>query len=247
MGTSRVTLRAGEGGQERLPSGTGRLLAGVAWLVLLLGLWLWGGSGPDGGVAAGTAGPATGDMAAAGRPPRTEAAAVAADGADGAAPERLDIPGLGVRAPVVARGLDGDGVLKPAGRAGSVAWYAVGAAPGASGVALMAGAVGTGATGLAVGQEIRVVRADGEAVAFTVEDVRAVGREGAGVRDGFDVRDVFDVRRVSASAAGEGRAGQGGRAGLRLVTFGGTSGTMSAPTSGACTAPVVVSAYANGS
>ncbi|MBT3151024.1 class F sortase [Streptomyces sp. CHD11] len=218
MGSQRVTLRAGEGDQERLPSGTGRLLAAVAWLVLLLGLWLWGGGGPD-GVPAGTAGPVTGDMAAAGRPPRPEPAAV-----NGAAPRRLDIPALGIQAPVVARDLDEQGALKPAGRTGSVAWYADGAAPGASGTALMAGPAGTGA-GVAAGQEIRVVRADGEVVTFTVEDVRAAGRDAA------------DARQISAPP------GDGRRAGLRLITCGGSSAPAPA---GACTAPVIVSAYPAG-
>ncbi|UQA95236.1 sortase domain-containing protein [Streptomyces halobius] len=46
--------------------GHGQPLIGVAWAVLLLGLWLWG-SGMTGGGAA-TA-PTTGDIAAAGRPP----------------------------------------------------------------------------------------------------------------------------------------------------------------------------------
>ncbi|MGW9395469.1 sortase domain-containing protein [Streptomyces sp. NPDC055642] len=245
MGSLRVTLRAGEEGGERLPSGTGRLLAGVAWLVLLLGLWLWGGSGPD-GVPAGTAGPATGDMAAAGRPPRAEPAPAdrtADRHANGAAPRRLDIPGLGVQAPVVAGDLDEKGVLKPAGRAGAVAWYADGAAPGASGTALMAGPAGTG-TGLAAGQEIRVVRADGQVVTFTVEDVRAVGR------DGLDARQVSaplgdghgDSDGDSYGDSGSRGDGDDGRAGLRLITCGATP----APTSGACAAPVIVSAYPAG-
>ncbi|MFI2640345.1 hypothetical protein [Streptomyces sp. NPDC018610] len=51
---------------EERPYGTGRLLTGTAWLVLLLGLWLWGGRRAD--VPSGPVGPATGDMAAAGRP-----------------------------------------------------------------------------------------------------------------------------------------------------------------------------------
>ncbi|MCZ9339408.1 class F sortase, partial [Streptomyces sp. TRM76130] len=42
----------------------GRLVTGIAWTVLLLGLWLWGRD-----ATGGLSGPATGDMAAAGRPP----------------------------------------------------------------------------------------------------------------------------------------------------------------------------------
>lgn len=45
------------------PAGSGRLLTGVAWAVLLLGLWLWGREATDGSSA-----PTTGDVAAVGRP-----------------------------------------------------------------------------------------------------------------------------------------------------------------------------------
>lgn len=48
-------------------SGAGRLLTGVAWAVLLLGLWLWGRELTD--VRLGIAAPTTGDIAAVGRPP----------------------------------------------------------------------------------------------------------------------------------------------------------------------------------
>lgn len=48
------------------PAGTGRLLAGVAWAVLLLGLWFWGREITDG--PGGTSAPTTGDVAAVGRP-----------------------------------------------------------------------------------------------------------------------------------------------------------------------------------
>lgn len=52
---------------ERLRS-AGRLLAGLAWLVLLLGVWEWGGERAE--VPRGPVHPATvtGDMAAVGRP-----------------------------------------------------------------------------------------------------------------------------------------------------------------------------------
>lgn len=52
-------------GTERL-HGTGRLLAGLAWLVLLLGVWQWGGASAE--APQRPAAPATGDMAAVGRP-----------------------------------------------------------------------------------------------------------------------------------------------------------------------------------
>ncbi|MGW4322338.1 hypothetical protein ACWEMW_24590 [Streptomyces sp. NPDC004684] len=56
--------------------GAGRLLTGTAWLVLLLGAWLWsGGGGQRADLPQRQPGPATGDMAAAGRPDRTGPAA----------------------------------------------------------------------------------------------------------------------------------------------------------------------------
>ncbi len=72
-------------------------------MALLLGLWLWGNGLTE--VPAGTAGPATGDMAAAGRPPLTDLPTVHRP-LTSAEPLTLDIPGLDLRAPVVARGLD---------------------------------------------------------------------------------------------------------------------------------------------
>ncbi len=45
--------------------GSGRLLAGAAWAVLLLGGWLWGRGTPDGPAARHAT---TGDVAAVGRP-----------------------------------------------------------------------------------------------------------------------------------------------------------------------------------
>lgn len=216
--------------RERSPSGTGRLLTGVAWLVLLLGVWLWGREASD--VPPGTSGPTTGDMAAAGRPPRAEPPPPHRP-LGAAPPQRLDIPDLGVRAPVTARGLDGRGVPDPPpfDRPDTVGWYAGGAAPGAAGTALMVGHVGTGTRPavfhevgtLRPGQRIRVVRADAEVAEFTVEDVRVMSR------DRFDARQAYGPRHP-------------GRAELRLVTCGGGFDRAS----GGCTADVIVSAYLTG-
>ncbi|MEU0742566.1 class F sortase [Streptomyces sp. NPDC006134] len=217
-------------GQES-SRGTGRLVTGVAWAVLLLGLWLWGRATTDGPEDR-ALGPATGDMAAAGRPPDVTLPPPHRP-LGTALPQRLDIPGLGIQAPVVARGLDARGALDPPpfGQAGSVGWYAAGATPGAAGTALMVGHVDTDTrpavfykvSTLKPGDTIRVLRADREVAEFTVDDVQVLAR------DRFDAHQAYGPRAS-------------GRAELRLITCGGTFDR----TAGAYTANVVVSAYLTG-
>ncbi len=122
-------------------------------------------------------------MAAAGRPPHTELPP-AHRPLDAALPQRLDIPELGVQAPVMARGLDAKGALEapPFDRAGSVGWYAAGASPGEAGTALMVGHVDTETrpavfyklSTLEPGETIRVLRDDAEVAEFTVDDVQVL-------------------------------------------------------------------------
>ncbi|MGW1257874.1 class F sortase [Streptomyces sp. NPDC002513] len=203
---------------------------GVAWVVLLLGLWMWGRG--VGEVNPGISAPTTGDMAAAGRPPDTELPPEAAP-LGKSAPLRVDIPSLGVRAPVVTAGLDAQGAIEPPpfGRPGVVGWYGSGVTPGAVGTALVVGHVDTD-TGPAVfyklsslrqGAKVRVVRGDGRVAEFTVEDVQVLAR------DRFDAHEAYGTR-------------QPGRAELRLITCGGPYDRAS----GAYTANVVVSAYLTG-
>lgn len=197
--------------EERCPSGTGRLLAGVAWAVLLLGLWLWGRERSD--VPAGMSGTATGDMAAAGRPPRVELPPAHRPVA-AAVPRRLDIPALGLHVPVVA---DGHGGRDAVGRS------ADGVTPGEPGTALLVGsAVLRPVDALGPGQEIRVARADAETAEFTVEDVQVLSHS----PERFDTRRSPEPRRE-------------GRAELRLVAC----AEPSDRTTGGCTADVIVSAY----
>ncbi|MET9732973.1 class F sortase [Streptomyces sp. NPDC006458] len=215
-------------GHERAP-GTGRLLTGLAWAVLLLALWLWGHQIT--GVRQDTAAPATGDMAAVGRPPGELPAAVKPLG--DALPQRVDIPGLGIQAPVVARGLDREGAVDPPpfDQPGVVGWYAGGAAPGAPGAAVLVGHVDTETrpavfykvSALVPGETVRVVRDDGTVAEFTVDDIDVVAR------DHFDAREAYGVREK-------------GRAELRLITCGGTFDRASR----SYTANVIVSAYLTG-
>lgn len=212
-------------------TGAGRLVMGLTWAALLLGLWLWGQRATD--VPHGTAAaPATGDMAAAGRPPRAALPSAARPLPD-ALPQRLDVPALGVRAPVVARGLDRRGAPEPPpyDQSGVVGWYAAGVRPGARGAALLVGHADTETRPavfhrldlLRPGERVRVVRDDGTIAEFTVEDVAVL------TRDRFDAHRAYGVR-------------QPGRAELRLITCAGVFDRETRSYS----ANVVVSAYLTG-
>ncbi|MFF4804209.1 class F sortase [Streptomyces sp. NPDC001351] len=212
------------------PSGSGRLLMGLTWAVLLFALWQWGVQLTD--VRQDMSAPAAGDMGAVGRPPDTELPPAARPLGD-ALPLRIDIPALGVRAPVMPRGLDRQGAIEPPpfGQAAAVGWYAAGTRPGAAGAALMVGHLDT-ETRPAVfyklgsvrpGQSVRVVRDDGKVAEFTVDDVQIQER------DHFDARQAYGPHRP-------------GRAELRLITCGGAFDRDS----GSYTANVIVSAYLTG-
>ena len=211
-------------------SGSGRLLMGLTWAVLLLALWQWGRQVTE--VRPDMSAPATGDMAAVGRPPDTELPPAARPLGD-ALPQRIDIPDLGVRAPVVPRGLDRQGAIDPPSfdQADTVGWYAGGARPGAAGAALMVGHVDTETrpavfyklSSLRSGETVRVIRDDGRVAEFTVDDVQIQNR------DRFDARQAYGQHRP-------------GRAELRLITCGGTFDQDS----GSYTANVIVSAYLTG-
>ncbi|MCL8012784.1 class F sortase [Streptomyces sp. AS02] len=213
-------------GHEHTSHG-GRLLMGVAWAVLLLGLWLWGRELTD--VRQAVSAPVSGDVAAVGRPQQVRLPPAARPLGD-ALPQRLDIPALDVRAPVVATGLDQRGAIDapPYERAGDVGWYAAGVKPGAAGAALMVGHVDTRTRpavfhrigALRPGATVRVLRDDGTVAEFTVENVRVVAR------DRFDAHQAYGARRD-------------GRAELRLITCGGTFDR----TTRSYTANVIVSAY----
>ncbi|MDL2079688.1 class F sortase [Streptomyces sp. GXMU-J15] len=209
---------------------SGRVLTCTAWAVLLLALWLWGREVTD--VRPGMSTPTTGDMAAVGRPPDVDLPPAASPLGE-AGPQRVDIPALGVQAPVVARGLDPQGAVDPPpfDQPGLVGWYAGGAAPGAKGAAVLVGHVDTETrpavfykiSAMKPGETVRVLRDDGRVAEFTVDDVRVVTRER------FDARQAYGAREP-------------GRAELRLITCGGAFDR----TTRSYTANVVVSAYLTG-
>ncbi|MGK5629538.1 class F sortase [Streptomyces sp. URMC 123] len=208
--------------------GLARLLTGVTWAVVLLGLWLWGrevtGARP-------VSDPGAGGVAAVGRPAARPPRALAP--LPEAAPMRLEVPSLGIAARIVERGLDADGAVDPPpyGTPDAVGWYGDGPRPGSAGAALLVGHVDT-ETRPAVfhrlgqvraGERVRVVRADRSVAEFTVEGVEVFPRER------FDARRVYGARKP-------------GRAELRLITCGGAYDRAAR----SYTANVVVSAYLTG-
>ncbi|WP_328326863.1 MULTISPECIES: class F sortase [unclassified Streptomyces] len=215
---------------EGSSSGSGRLLTGVAWAVLLLGLWLWGRQiteGPEG-----SSGPKTGDVAAVGRPLGVTLPP-AHDPLAGERPRRVQIPSVGINAPIVPRGLDAHGAVDPPPfeAPDEVGWFGGGTRPGAVGAALLVGHVDTntrkavfyGLSAVRPGQKVRVTGSDGSVSEFTIDDVQVFQRSH------FNAKKVYGERVH-------------GRAELRLITCGGSFDR----TTRAYSANVVVSAYLTG-
>ncbi|MER6069447.1 class F sortase [Streptomyces sp. NPDC001817] len=211
-------------------TGTERAVTCLTWALLLLGLWLWGRGLT--GVPHTPDGPATGNLFAL-APAETARLPSPAKPLGSAVPQRVDIPQLGVTAPVVSRGLDAQGAVDPPpfDQPGVVGWYGAGTAPGARGTALLVGHVDTTTrpavfyklSTLKPGETVRVVRSDGQVARFTIDDVRVLPRAG------FDAHQAYGPHRP-------------GRAELRLITCGGSFDRATH----SYTANVVVSAYLTG-
>ncbi|MEV4123211.1 class F sortase [Micromonospora sp. NPDC049645] len=127
-----------------------------------------------------------------------------------AAPVRVQIPAIDVRADIVPVGADPAGVLEvpPLDRPTLAGWYRHGVSPGETGNAVLVGHVDS-PSGPAVffdlgrlraGQQVQVTRADARVATFTVDDVRAYPKEH------FPTALVY---------------GPADTAGLRLITCGG--------------------------
>ena len=113
---------------------------------------------------------------------------VSVDGLPESAPERIDIPRLGVHAPLMVVDQRSDGTIDPPpfSKPGTAGWYDGSVTPGEVGTALIVGHVDTH-TGPAVfyplssvkrGDTIDVQRADHSTAQFTVDSVRVIARSG---------------------------------------------------------------------
>ena len=128
------------------------------------------------------------------------------------APISVDIPAIGLSAPIVPTGVADDGSIEapPLDQPGVASWYRYGPSPGEAGSAIIVGHVDSRTAGPAVfydlgrlhkGDQISVVRDDGRTVAFAVTGVQLVAK---------DAFPATDVHRSSTGAL------------LRLITCGGS-------------------------
>lgn len=117
----------------------------------------------------------------------------AAMGGGGPPPVRIEIPGIGVSAPVDAAGLNGDGTLQVPADFARTSYYTGRPVPGDAGPAVIVGhvdsrrgpAVFSRLRELQPGGEIAVHRADGSQVAFVVERSKQVPK------DAFPTEEVY--------------------------------------------------------
>lgn len=127
------------------------------------------------------------------------------------APTTIEIPRIGVNAPLMSLGTNPDGTVQvpPLEKADQAGWYEPGASPGETGNAVIVGHVDSAKLGPAVffdlgslvpGDTITVGRADGQPVAFRVDSVKSYPKTS------FPTELVY---------------GPNDRPGLRVVTCGG--------------------------
>ncbi|MFI2607267.1 class F sortase [Kitasatospora sp. NPDC018619] len=211
----RRAARPGPGPLRRTAFGT----AGLLCLVLGASLALSGqetpvvrieSSGHGTGTSAATGVPAAAAPSTTGTPP---AGAPAPRPYPASPPTRLLIPSVGVDAPVAGLGLNPDGTVEvpSADRGDEVGWYRNGPTPGETGPAVLIGhydtvhgpAVFKQLPKLRAGERIRIQRADGSTVDFTVRTLVQASK------------DSFPTEQVYGDTPGPA---------LRLITCGGRIG-----------------------
>jgi LPXTG-site transpeptidase (sortase) family protein len=101
-------------------------------------------------------------------------------------PERIAIPGIGVDAPVVALGIDGNNVMEAPKSGEQVGWYDFSAAPGSPGNSVFSGHVDFGHTTavfwrlkeLKAGDRVLVYGPGGTEYRYSVADVASYSTSG---------------------------------------------------------------------
>jgi hypothetical protein len=127
---------------------------------------------------------------------------------DRSAPTRVDIPAVGVHAPLTALGLDrrGDFEVPPTHRPHEAGWFEPGPSPGEFGPAVLMGHVDTERSGPAVfyplreldaGDAVEVTREDGVVVAYTVTAVESYAKRRLPYEDVFGVAPVPALRLIT--------------------------------------------------
>ncbi len=133
-------------------------------------------------------------------------ASVADRPAPQAGPIGLQIPKLGVAAPVVAMGIDADGKMEVPGNVEDVAWYEFGASPGEAGSAVLAAHVDLAGSGpgvffdidtLSPGDAVAIAFDDGSLGEFVVEKVERIAKSALDVGALFDRTGSARVRLVT--------------------------------------------------
>jgi hypothetical protein len=124
-------------------------------------------------------------------------------------PARLEIPAIGVSSPLVRLGLNPDGTMQVPADFQLAGWFTGGPQPGQLGPAVIAGHVDS-RTGPAVfhrlhelrpGDEIRVVRADGQAVGFEVESLASYPKEALAAEQVFGATTAPALRLITCAGA----------------------------------------------
>ncbi|MCX4781719.1 class F sortase [Streptomyces sp. NBC_01264] len=135
------------------------------------------------------------------------------------APERIEIPSIGVDSPVVPLGLAANGTVQvpPIAKQSPVGWYRHSPTPGENGGSVMLGHLTVGKFGNGVfyrlgelhpGSEIKVVRADGSTAVFTVTKTAEYEKADFPAQDVYGPTNTPQLRLVTCTRPA-GPAGSG--------------------------------------
>ena len=193
----------------RAALGLTALIVGIAALAIIAGALVaqWRDDGGRPGPVAAPPASVRGDSAPSERPRASRRRRVVR--AQAAIPVRIQIPSIGVDAPVIKLGLNGDGTLEVPTTFSDTGWWSGGARPGDPGPAVIVGhvdshdgpAVFWRVRELVKGADVTVIGADGRRARFSVQGSEQIPK------------DAFPTERVYGATPGPT---------LRLVTCSGT-------------------------